>query len=382
MASVLTPRVLQRGFLVFVAISVLGYAGVLLYGNNLPAFLDAAGRVHWGWVVVGLGLASMDWFGGGIRNWVLVRHVHLDPPLSGMILSGGMGAWAAYLTPLNSGSGPMMIYAMRRAGVPLPVAVTATLMSFIATVLFFATAGPLAIALGAGRSLGEHGNVLGLTLYDLFLGSLGLFVGIGVLLVIVIVFPGLARGWLHAVAERLSRRSRRVADRIEGLRRGIDEAHESVLAFNSPRGWLALFWAVLLSGPSHANKLLAGYVALRAVGIHAQFVDVLLLQTLITFLLYFAPTPGASGIAELLSTAVMSSVYIPRELSPLYTLIWRSILSYFTLAFGFVVFSRWIHSRLKGKAALDDDTALDEDDMGSEPALASSVPAGGDPPVS
>jgi uncharacterized protein (TIRG00374 family) len=368
MASALTPRLLLRGFIVFVAISVLGYAGVLLYGDNLPAFLKAAGRVRWGWVVVGLGLASMDWFGGGLRNWVLVRHVHANPPLAGMILSGGMGAWAAYLTPLNSGAGPMMIYAMRRAGVPLPLAVTTTLMSFIATVLFFAIAGPLAIVFGAGRSLGHHGNVLGLTLYDLFLGSLGLFVGIGVILVLVILFPGLARGLLHRLAERLSRRSTRVAERIEALRRGIDEAHESVLAFNRPGGWLALLWATLLSGPSHANKLLAGYVALRAVGIQAHFIDVLLVQTLITFLLYFAPTPGASGIAELLSSAVMSSVYIPKALSPLYTLIWRAILSYFTLAFGFFVFSRWVHTRLRKGEGVDEDLALDAEPPDATPA--------------
>ncbi len=358
MASVLTPRLLARGFLIFVGISILGYAGVLVYGNNLPAFVEAVGRIRWGWILVGMCLTSLDWLGGGMRNWVLVRHVHPKPPVGGMILSGGMAAWAGYLTPLNSGAGPMMIYAMRRAGVPLPVAVTTTLMSFISTVIFFAIAGPLAILLGAGRSLGEHGNVFGLTLYDLFLGSLGLFVGIGVVLVVVIVFPGLARGWLHSLAERLSRRSRRVADRIESVRQGIDEAHGSILAFNSPKGWLALFFGVLMSAPSHANKLLAGYVALRAVGVQAQFVDVLLVQTLITFLLYFAPTPGASGIAELLSTAVMSSVYIPRELSPLYTLIWRAILSYFTLAFGFLVFSRWLHARIKGRPQLTDDAPL------------------------
>jgi uncharacterized membrane protein YbhN (UPF0104 family) len=152
-----------------------------------------------------------------------------------------------------------------------------------------------------------------------------------------------------------------VADRIEGLTQGIDEAHQSILAFNSPGGWLALAWATLLSGPSHANKLLAGYVALRAVGIQAHFVDVLLVQTLITFLLYFAPTPGASGIAELLSAAVMSSVYLPREIGPLYTLIWRSILSYFTLAFGFVVFSRWVHGRFKAPRGIDEEGLLEED---------------------
>ncbi|MEZ4377075.1 MAG: lysylphosphatidylglycerol synthase domain-containing protein [Gemmatimonadales bacterium] len=78
----------------------------------------------------------------------------------------------------------------------------------------------------------------------------------------------------------------------------------------------------------------------------ANFVDVLLVQTLITFLLYFAPTPGASGIAEVLSAAVMS-VYVPRGLVPLYTIIWRLILSWFTIAAGFTVFSLWVRRGLK-----------------------------------
>lgn len=359
MPNVLSPRFLRRGFLIFVGISLLGFIAVLIYGNNLPAFIQALGDVHWIWIVVGLGLASMDWIGGGLRNWVVVRHVHRNPPLSGMILAGGMGAWAAYLTPFNSGAGPMTMYAMRRAGVPLPVAVTSTLMTFIATVIFFALTGPLAIVAGAGRSLGQHGNVLGLSLYDLFLGSLSVFVGIGVVLLVIIIFPKYVRDGLHWFSERVSRKSTRVADRLEALQQGIDEAHHSVLAFSSLKGLLALFWAVLLSAPSHANKLLAGYVALRAVGVEANFVDVLLVQTFITFLLYFAPTPGASGIAEILSTAVMASVYLPKALTPLYTLIWRCILSYFTLAFGFFVFSNWVHHRLKGTDELiPDDEAV------------------------
>ncbi|TFG51845.1 MAG: hypothetical protein E4H37_07235 [Gemmatimonadales bacterium] len=127
----------------------------------------------------------------------------------------------------------------------------------------------------------------------------------------------------------------------------MDTAHESVEKFNTPRGWLALLWATIISGPSHANKLLAGYVALRAVGIEAQFVDVLLVQTLITFLLYFVPTPGASGVAELTSAVVMS-VYVPVAVTPLYTMIWRLILSYFTIAFGFFVLWHWVQRGLRG----------------------------------
>jgi uncharacterized protein (TIRG00374 family) len=264
-----------------------------------------------------------------------------------MILAGGMGAWAAYITPLNSGAGPTTMYTMRRYGVPLPVAVTSTFISFVATVLFFAIAGPLAVFFGAGRSLGQRGNVLGLSLFDLFLGSLTIIAGIGVLMAFVMFFPKLVRDFIHRMAESISRRSTRVAGRLERLRAGIDQAHESLIAFNSPKGWLALFWATILSGPSHANKLLAGYVALRALGIHTNFVDILLVQTLVMFLLYFAPTPGASGVGEVLSAAVMSS-YVPRELTPIYILIWRLTLSYFTIAAGFIVFSGWVRRGLKG----------------------------------
>jgi uncharacterized protein (TIRG00374 family) len=345
--ALLTPKLLLRGFEFFVVASLVGFGITLLYGNNLPAFLSALGRLHWIWILAGLGLASMDWVGGGLRLWVCARHVYPHPPLKGMILAGGMGAWAGYITPLNSGAGLMTMYTMRRYGVPLPVAVTSTFISFVATILFFAIAGPLAVIFGAGRSLGQRGNVLGLSLFDLFLGSLTIVAAIGVLMALVLFFPKLVAGLIHRAATAIGRRSRRVAERLQKLRAGIDQAHESIVAFNSPRGWLALFWATILSGPSHANKLLAGYVALRALGIHANFVDILLVQTLVMFLLYFAPTPGASGVGEVLSAAVMSS-YVPRELTPIYILIWRLTLTYFTIGFGFLVFSDWVRRGLKG----------------------------------
>ncbi|MFL5491010.1 MAG: lysylphosphatidylglycerol synthase transmembrane domain-containing protein [Gemmatimonadales bacterium] len=347
MSRLLTPKLLLRGFEVFAVASLLGFGATLLYGNNLPAFLAALGRLHWIWILAGLGLASMDWIGGGLRLWVVARHVYPRPPLKGLILAGGMGAWAGYITPLNTGAGPMTMYTMRRYGVPLPVAVTSTFMSFVATVLFFAIAGPLAVVFGAGRSLGQRGNVLGLSLFDLFLGSLSIIAGIGVLMAVVLLFPRFVRDLIHRAAEWIGHRSQRFAARLTKLQTGIDQAHESVVAFKSLRGLVALFWAVVLSGPSHANKLLAGYVALRALGIHTNFVDILLVQTLVMFLLYFAPTPGASGVGEVLSAAVMSS-YVPRELTPIYILVWRLTLSYFTLAFGFLVFSSWVRQGLRG----------------------------------
>src|SRR5215210_6582819 len=201
MPRLLTPKLLLRGFEIFAIASLAGFGATLLYGNDLPAFTAALGRLHWIWLLVGLGLASMDWIGGGLRLWVVARHVYPKPPLKAMILAGGMGAWAGYITPLNSGAGPMTMYTMRRYGVPLPVAVTSTFMSFVATVLFFALAGPLALLFGAGRSLGQRGNALGLSLYDLFRGSLTIIAGIGVLMAVVIFFPRMVRDLIHRLAE-------------------------------------------------------------------------------------------------------------------------------------------------------------------------------------
>jgi len=70
------------------------------------------------------------------------------------------------------------------------------------------------------------------------------------------------------------------------------------------------------------------------------------LQTLITFLLYFAPTPGASGIGEIL-TAVVMQVYVPKAMVPLYTLLWRFFVTYGTIISGSIVFYRWVRRGLR-----------------------------------
>jgi glycosyltransferase 2 family protein len=347
MAGLLTPARLRQGFALFVLISVVAYAAVLFYGNDTHGFIASLSRVRWRWVLVGAGLASMDWLGGGLRLWVLAREVHPRPPLKGLIIAGGMGAWGSYITPGQAGASPMMVYAMKRAGIPVPKAMTTVLMSFIATVAFFAIAGPLALFLGAGKSLAAHGHLLGLNLLDLFKTSMGIFVVLGILLLMVLIAPKMISSIVHRLATALGKRSQRVAARLDNLRVGIDQAHESMRVFNSPRGWLALAWATILSGPSHANKLLAGYVALQAIGVHQNFFDVLLLQTFISSLLYFAPTPGASGFAEGLSTLTMGA-YVTPVLIPVYTLVWNFIRIWFTIVAGFLVFSTWVRRGLKG----------------------------------
>ena len=186
---------------------------------------------------------------------------------------------------------------------------------------------------GAGRSLGQRGNVLGLSFYDLFLGSLTIVGRASALLMaMVIFFPRLVRGADPPVgggdraAEPAGGGAAGAAPR--GDRRGARQRG----GLQQPRaaGWRCSGRRSCRGRPTPTSSS-PGTSRCGPSGIHANFVDILLLQTLVMFLLYFAPTPGASGIGEVLSAAVMSS-YVPRELTPIYILIWRLILTYFTLA--------------------------------------------------
>lgn len=350
MAFALTPRLLRRGLELFAAISILGLVLLLAYSRNVGAFVRALTHLHWGWALGALALAGSDWLGGGLRLWFAVRALMPRPPIKGMVLAGGLNSWAAYLTPSQTGGGPFMIWVLRRYGVPIPIGTIAAFVTFVATVLFFGLAGPLAIALGAGRSLEAHGiPVVGITFLDLFRASLGMFLVIGAVMLVVILFPNAFRNLIHALARRLGRHRPQLAHRVERWRAGADEMHDALVRFfKSGRGWLALAGVVLGTGVAFANKLLAGYFVLRALGIPAHLVDVLLVQTLVFFLLYFAPTPGGSGIAELLSAALMS-IYVPDPLLPSYTVLWRLSTSYLTVAVGSVIFWYWLRRGLIGR---------------------------------
>src|SRR2546427_11772342 len=117
MALALTPRLLRRGLELFAAISLGGVAHLVAYylirfGDRVDVFLTPFLSLHWGWVAAGLVLASMDWFGGGLRLWVCTRYVYPSVRLRDMVLAGGFGGWGRVLTPLHSRSAPLSVWGL------------------------------------------------------------------------------------------------------------------------------------------------------------------------------------------------------------------------------------------------------------------------------
>src|SRR3989442_10297599 len=112
MALALTPRLLRRGLELFAVISLIGVGVVLVFfGENLETFVSTLGHLRWGWLLLGLGLASMDWVGGGTRLWVVARHVHPGVRWRRMVIAGGVRPWGAHLTPVQTRPRPPLTVA-------------------------------------------------------------------------------------------------------------------------------------------------------------------------------------------------------------------------------------------------------------------------------
>jgi uncharacterized protein (TIRG00374 family) len=90
-----------------------------------------------------------------------------------------------------------------------------------------------------------------------------------------------------------------------------------------------------------ANKYLAGYLAARALGLDPPLVDLILVQAFLNVLLYFFPTPGASGGAEV-SAAVLMAPLVPAPLLAPYTLLWRTATTYLSVVVGGIVLVRYL----------------------------------------
>src|SRR3989442_6730177 len=101
MALALTPRLLRRGLELFAVISLIGVGVVLVFfGENLETFVSTLGHLRWGWLLLGLGLASMDWIGGGTPPPGRARPLPPRGRLGGTGVARGLDARAPPPTPL------------------------------------------------------------------------------------------------------------------------------------------------------------------------------------------------------------------------------------------------------------------------------------------
>ena len=248
--------------------------------------------------------------------------------------------FASGVTPLATGGGFAQIYFLTKNGVQAGTATAATtIRTVIATIAIFC-AVPLVLFLEKGLNAVvpiKHGFVYSVMLIGIYC----------------IAFSVLLR------KERLV--TRLVCSFIRMLEKFHLLAHEKAESLSISAGkhiglfneHLRMFWrgqkiylvfSIVLSLCYLVLLFLFPYVLIRAMGKDVHIITVLSIQVLITFLIYFTPTPGGSGVAEggfaIIFSNFLSSAYVP----PL-TFYWRFLTMYLGMLIGLAVFYREIWRR-------------------------------------
>jgi hypothetical protein len=290
-----------------------------------------------------LGLLLVYFAADGLRLWFTLRALGHSIPLAAIVRLVFLNIFVSNITPLATGGGVAQVWFMRRRGVPVGIGLTATTIRTALAVLFIFGSMPVLLFI-----LPDNGNMTPSTSLIATLSvSVALYLGFfSVLLLranwllrpLLVLLAGL-RG-LHLInARRHYRWRHRLVRELQRF------AHGFVRYFQG-RWWdiaaslvfTAVFLLALLSFP---------VLLFWALGYGFDFWVVIGRMVITTFVMYFSPTPGASGIAEGLFGHFFRDVVTASHLV-LVTVAWRVLTIYLGMLIGLFVTQHELASGQRG----------------------------------
>jgi uncharacterized protein (TIRG00374 family) len=317
---------------IFVGLTLIGLLILFLRGRLGTSF-EALRHLSLGIVAVGVLQGFLDLLMGGWRIQCLVRAFDVDVSLRHAIAANGGNVFLGGLTPSQTGGGAAQIYVLLQAGVRARVALIASLVSWLGTIVAFLLAG-VSILIWQPQSGLPAG-------YRVFSGAtVVIFSCIVFLFLLALPRPTLYRGRVRAALSLLPiwggrwSRSRRVRQCEIGL-----ALYARLMRAALRRHPWRIAVGIGLSVLIYLNKFLVAWVILQGLHMGAPLAEVLRLQELQYLVVYFAPTPGASGLAELSAAHIMQSV-VPAESFGSYVILWRTFTLYLPMTWGGLLLTR------------------------------------------
>ena len=361
---------LIRGIQLIVVMTLATFAFILYRSIRSEQASLSAGLAHVQplWLVCAALLALQEGVCGGLRMWALGRVLWPELRARTAIISEFVLMFCAGVTPGQAGAAPSQVAVLVHSGMRFVDVATAETLTASCTILFFLFSALAVFSLrAAGLLVVPGGHEI-----DLLLGlSLATF-GAGLItIVLAAAYPpllkGLARalavplGGLYRAALRLARRSRRLRPRAEAalakpgsitgrFLRSVDDFHAGFRVYLR-RGKRAYALAILLTFGFFCSRFAVAYFILLGLGIPTTpqtfvaigppIVQVVLVQALLNFALYLSPTPGASGIAEAGSNALMSP-WVKGAFELPYLVLWRLLALFLCMFVGGIYVFRYL----------------------------------------
>ncbi len=325
---------MARGLALFVLLTVAGLAALWRF-TAAGGASQVMATLSPGFLALGVLGGVGDILIGAVRYQIFLRRIRpgtsLWLPIRADLANRFMGA----VTPSQTGGGPAQVFVLWRGGIPVPDALSFLLINFLSTLIFFLGAG--GITAWVFRERFPAGGIHMLVQYG--------FAAFAACLAVMLV--GLLRPeWLACpmawTARRLEGRSG-VAARLayhcaHTLSDGVEQYQAACTRFVRENPSLPVL-SFGLTALLYLNKFTLAWLVMRGLGVEGDYLTTLAVQALLHFVLFVAPSPGGSGIAEI-GTGAFMAILMPAHLLAPFTLAYRFLLIYLPAAAGAVVLLR------------------------------------------
>lgn len=333
-SNVFNKKTIKRGIVLFIFLTLVAFIGIFIYTDGVKS-LEAWKSIDISFLLIGLCMVALDIYIGGFRNHIFVREFVPGISQSVCIKANLANMFMGSVTPSQSGGGLAQWYILHRNGMTIADSIGVSFYGFISTLIFFPLSAILAMmCLGDSVPAGFIMTLtkVGFTVFTTFL----IIVGVG------LFAPQLLRVFVKGLSNFIKIFHKKTGHFIQV--KG-DTAITTLVDYKTKyldlikRKPLLMVGGLLLTIILYLNKYILAYVFITAFGIHANFYTVIALMAVCYMLLYFAPSPGGSGIAEVSITGLLIPV-VGTEIAPSITLLHRSFVVFIPAMIGAAVVLR------------------------------------------
>ncbi len=330
LASRISGRKIRRGILVFIFLTIAALT-ILFIRTHSEGVIEAFRNYDTGFLFFTVVLLIFDILLGAFRNHIFMKK--LDPGVKFMtsLRANLANTFAGAITPSQGGGGPAQFYVYHRKGASIGQAVFVAAFNYLSTLTVFISGTVLALFVLAGTYGGRYTGIILLCFVIFFVEFVLLAFALARPELFMLVL-GKFTDWFSNRFSRMGIRLRRITNRVA---LEVDSFKDSSkLFFGSCKMMIPLSLALTLI--LYLNKYVIAYLVVRGLGFSCDFMTVITIQAILMCIIYFSPSPGGSGIAELSIAALMSTV-VPESMLGVYSLLQRFFLLYVPVVLGSIV---------------------------------------------
>ncbi|MFW6270757.1 MAG: lysylphosphatidylglycerol synthase transmembrane domain-containing protein [Bacillota bacterium] len=285
------------------------------------------------WIISLLILLGLYYLLDGLRLHYILKVLNIKVRFGYIFKLVFINIFISSVTPFASGGGIAQVYFLNKKGVSPGKATAATTIRTFMPLSFVFIGTPL-IFLGKEKIAARF---TGIPVFS----YLFIFIFLYSALFYIIIFKNriiksMVYRFLRFIYNKNLISHNKYYNSVKFLLKNIDLFGENLALFvrgNLLQIFLSIFFTLLFLLAEFTFSILI----LKGMGYQVDYLTVIFMQVIIIFLMYFAPTPGASGVAEGGYSLLFSRLVSQNEIFPL-IFAWRFFTKYIGIGIGIILF--------------------------------------------